>query len=244
VALALVVSAGPGCATVFTGTSQKITVETNPPGATVIVIGSPMASVLLAGGKSTEVTRRVLGVLGPMVSDATRRRLEILDFDELVTRLVLWSRDRVPPEVEGGAAMLPPEVKTRLLGVLGVKGVGDAPYSLKLKKGRKYAVIAFQDGYQARTAGIQMKFNWVFVLNVFNAFLLSPVDIVTGAWFKLSPGTLRLELRPAGGNLSGLQARGSVHNRLGRHEDGAVDSGSADRRLCDGPGGARAEGCR
>jgi hypothetical protein len=195
VALALVSS---GCATVFTGTSQRITVETDPPGATVIVIGTPMASVLLAGGRSTQFTRPLLSILGPMVSDATRQKLELLDFDELVTRLVLWSRDRIPPEVEAGAAVLPPEIKSRILGYLGVKGVGPSPLVVKLKKGRKYAVIAFQEGYQARTAGIQMKFNWVFVLNIFNAFILSPVDIVTGAWFKLSPGTLHLELRPAG----------------------------------------------
>lgn len=186
-----------GCATIFTGTSQKVTVETNPPGATVIVVGTPMASVLLAGSKSTEVTRTLLAIVGPLVGDETRRRLEVLDFDVLLTRLALWSRDRVPPELGATAQVLPPEIKRRLVEVIGIQDIGPSPLAVKLRKGRKYAVIAWQEGYVVRTAGIDMEFNWVVLVNVFNAFLGVPIDIITGAWFNLSPSRLQLELRPA-----------------------------------------------
>jgi hypothetical protein len=89
-------------------------------------------------------------------------------------------------------------VKKRLAGALGLEGLGPSPLDTKLKKGRKYAVIAWQEGFSARTAGIDMKFNWVVLVNVFNAFLGVPVDILTGAWFNLSPSRLQLRLTPRG----------------------------------------------
>jgi hypothetical protein len=36
----------------------------------------------------------------------------------------------------------------------------------------------------------------VTLLNVFNAFLGVPIDALTGAWFNLSPGTVRMTLPP------------------------------------------------
>ena len=186
-----------GCATIFTGTSQRITVTTHPPASFVVVVGTPMASVILAAKESSAVTRKVLELAGPALPEAARARLLRLDVDELITKLVLWARlDRLPPELAGHVDRVPPFVRDRLLGMIGVEAFGTSPLTVKLKKGRKYAVLSWREGHAARTAGIDMKFNWVVMVNVLNAFLGVPIDIVTGAWFNLSPSRLELVLPP------------------------------------------------
>ena len=50
-----------------------------------------------------------------------------------------------------------------------------------------------------KAVAVDMKFNWVVLVNVLNAFLGVPIDILTGAWFNLSPGRIDLRLPPLGG---------------------------------------------
>jgi hypothetical protein len=185
-----------GCASLFSGRSQRITVETNPPGALVVVLDSPAAPILLTARRSSDLARRAVGLLAPFLSDEERARLSALELDELVTRLVGWARlDMIPPELAGAdLSRVPPALKGRLLSFLGVAHAGPSPAVVKLKKGRQYAVLAWQPGHGARMAAVEMKFNFVTLLNVFNAFLGVPIDMLTGAWFNLKPSRLELTL--------------------------------------------------
>lgn len=184
-----------GCATIFTGTSQSIQVTTQPVGSYVVVVGTPMAPVILTARSSAETTRKLLSLLGPVIPEGARAKLALLDIDELVTKLVVWVKlDKIPPELVGHAEQVPPYVRDKLLDVIGVKAFGLSPVTVRLKKGQEYAVLSWREGHKARTAAIDMKFNWVVVVNVLNLFLGVPVDILTGAWFNLTPTRIDLTL--------------------------------------------------
>jgi len=197
-ALALTLLLTSGCASIFTGSKQRITIETDPPGALIVVVGTPAAPILLALDKGDRVAQKIVGLLSPVLSEGARQRLAGLALPELIAKVGAWARlDQVPPELVGEATTrIPGEIRGALLDVLGIKEVGVSPMKVKLRKGRDYAVIAYHEGYGGRIAGIHPKFNWVTLLNVFNAFLGVPIDALTGAWFNLSPGTVRLTLPP------------------------------------------------
>ena len=199
ISLALVLSSG--CATIFTGTSQTIHVATEPAGSYVVVVGTPMAPVILAARNSTATTRKVISLLGPIIPEGARAKLQLLDVDELITKLVVWAKlDKIPPELVGHAEHVPAYVRNQLLDLIGVKAFGLSPISPKLKKGQEYAVLTWREGHKARTAAVDMKFNWVVVVNVFNLFLGVPIDILTGAWFNLTPSKIELTLPPIPGS--------------------------------------------
>jgi hypothetical protein len=182
-----------GCATIFTGSSQKITIDTAPQRSVVVVVGSPAAPVLLSLKRSSDISQKVVSILSPFISERAGERLRGLALEELVTRMAAWARLGIVPDYLEGAA-LPAAVQGRLLSVLGIEHVAVSPTTVKLKKGRKYAVLAWQEGHQARLVGIGMKFNFVTLVNVFNLFLGVPIDMLTGAWYNLGPKQLQLVL--------------------------------------------------
>lgn len=198
---AIIVLAQTGCATVFSGSSQDMGFGSAPPGATVIVIGGPVGSALLAGKKYSDRVQTAIGILKkvlPASAGPSLAKLERLNADELVTKLALWLKfDRIPAEIDPALRFdIPLPAELAILELLGFEATGVAPFDARVGKGEKYAVIAYWEGRRAKVYETEESFNFLFLLNIFNAFLLCPVDIVSGAWFNVRPERYDFELGP------------------------------------------------
>ncbi len=182
-----------GCASLFTGTSQKVVIETEPEGATTIVIGSSLGSLLVAASKASTIAQKIFDILDPVLSPETRELLRKIDINELIAFLVMKAKlDHIPPEAVETAKevvtvleKLPINIVEKVMDMLGVQDFGVAPLKVELKKGKAVAVIAWAKGHKARVEVIDLRFNFVVLLNIFNLFLGVPIDIITGAWFNL-----------------------------------------------------------
>lgn len=185
-----------GCATIFSGSKEEIRIDSNPSGATVIVLGGAMASLIKYGVKSRELVRIFAGSL----SEADRNFLETHDVESLLTWIVLDVRGRAASHESSSAkvaevlAKLPKSLKEAVLEKFGLKEFATAPVNTELSRGTGYAVIGWQPGSKIRLEVIESKFNWVTLWNVLNLGLGVPIDMYTGAWMKLTPTELKLNL--------------------------------------------------
>ena len=181
-----------GCATIFSGRTQKISIETTPPQATVVVVGGTAGTAILRAKDLSDVAKTTLALLEGHVSKKTFNSLELLDSEELITKLVVWLKfDEAPGEADRESsqvfAKIPQTVRDKILSVAGLEEVSVTPTEIELKRGRSYAVVASKSGYQSTISEVKSQFNWITALNVFNLFLGVPVDMITGAWRDLEP---------------------------------------------------------
>jgi hypothetical protein len=201
VLVALAVTLNVGCASVFTGTRQSISVVSTPPGATVVVLGGTPANLALRAKKVDELREFALSLLGPFLPPEVRETAKQMSIDELVTKLVLLTRlSELPPELVGTAASfasnIPGPIIDKLSDFLGIEAAGVSPTAWELKKGKPYAIVTWQKGYGAKLLKVDTTFNWVTLVNVLNAFLGVIVDGLTGAWFNLTPSEVTYTLEP------------------------------------------------
>lgn len=201
VLLGLAVTLHVGCASVFTGTRQNISVVSTPPGATVVVLGGTPANLALRAKKVDELREFALNLLGPFLPPEVREAAQHMSIDELVTKLVLLTRlSDVPPELISASgsflSAIPGPVIDKLADFLGIEGAGVSPTAWELKKGKPYAIVTWQKGYGAKLLKVDTTFNWVTLVNVLNAFLGVIVDGLTGAWFNLTPSEVTYTLEP------------------------------------------------
>lgn len=199
-----VVALNCGCASIFTGTRQTIPVTSTPPGATVVVLGGTPANLALRAKQVSDLREPVLNLLGPFVPDDVRATMMQWSIDELVTRLVLLTRlSELPPDLAQSAGdffkLIPGPIVSKVADLLGIEGIGVSPTSWELKKGKPYAIVTWQRGYGAKLLKVDTRFNWVTLLNVFNAFLGVVIDALTGAWFNLTPDEVLYTLEPLPG---------------------------------------------
>jgi hypothetical protein len=187
-----------GCASIFTGTTQNVTVDTGQPGQMVVVLGDPSATALLELKDNEDMAKGIVDLIAPLLPPDRRAALDKLSVEELITRMVVWVKlDQVPPELAGsGMAALPDAIKEQLSDLLGIEAVGPSPLTATLDKGDEYAVIAWQKGYQAGVGKIDTTFNYVTLVDILTAGLGVIVDAWTGAWFDLTPDHVQVTLQP------------------------------------------------
>ncbi len=190
-----------GCATIFTGTSDKVEIDCEPAGATCVVIGDGGIGGLLVTATQANVgLRKILEMVEPHVSPEARETMKKVDFNDLVASLVQWGKlDQIPPDLVAGFGAiiqkLPKSLVNDILDALGIKEFGVSPFTTgKLKKGKSWGVLCFKDGYKARIELIGLRFNAVTILNIFNLFIGCFVDLATVAMFNLEEKT-RIKLR-------------------------------------------------
>jgi hypothetical protein len=200
-ALWTILIAQSGCASVFSGTHQEVRFVSDPPGASVIVVGGSAGELVLDAKKQSDRLQIAIAMLRSMAPEEygpALARLEALRADELIPKLVTWLEEsRLPAEL----ASLPPVAIPRgakmvVLEVLGVGPCGATPYTGEVRRGSKYAVIVRLEGYRPKIVALDESFNWVFLLNIFNAFMLCPVDIVSGSWYGVDADEVVVTLEP------------------------------------------------
>jgi len=191
IAVAVTAFAQVGCATIFTGTSDKVLIDCDPEGSTCVVLGGRgIGGLLVTATQINVASRKVIGMIEPHVGAEARGVLEKIDLNELIAALVMMGKlDQVPPEmVTGFRAILkkiPIGTIDDILDALGVQDFGVTPHSVKLHKGGSFGALCFKDGYKARIELVGLRFNWVTLLNIFNFGLGLLIDIPTGAWLNL-----------------------------------------------------------
>ncbi len=202
VLLGLVVLMQVGCAAIFTGTKQEISITSAPPGATVVVVGGTPAALALKAKKVSDFKDKIVNMLGGALPPDAKALLLTLSIEELITQLVLWTKaSDLPPEMVGKAGRafdgVPSIIRDKVTDYLGLEGLGTTPSKQTLGKGHNYAVVAWAKGYRARLIEVDTKFNWVVLLNIFNGILPGLiVDGLTGAWLNLTPDEVALDLEP------------------------------------------------
>lgn len=197
----LLLCAPGGCATVLSGYRQKIGFVSDPTAAEVVVIGGPVGEYILDAKKQSDRVQAAVWLLKKVAPESYApgiEKLERLSADELVPKLALWLRfNRVPEELASlGPFAIPATAETALMEMLGIGPSGTTPYEGYLRKGTRYAVIAWKDGCHGKIVPTDESFNWLFLLNILNAFLLCPVDIASGAWFDVEPERVEIRLEP------------------------------------------------
>lgn len=187
-----------GCATLFTGTSEDLTIESDPPNAVVVVIGGTVGNLLVRASQATSVAQKIFDVLDPHLGTELRETLRKVDLNELIAALGTLARlNRIPTglvdDVRSVVEKIPRPIAEKAMEVLGLDHVGTTPTKCRIGKGGPTAVIAWAEGHHPRMESVDVRFNWVAVLNVFNFFIGLAIDIPTGAW--LEPKTDRLRIR-------------------------------------------------
>lgn len=185
-----------GCATMFSGTKERVRITSNPERATVIVFSGPLASALKYGVKASQI----VAMIGDGLSPADRKFLEGINVESLITLIVLEFRggrpvtDSTSAKVAEVLAKVPRELKAVVLDKVGLKEFAVAPVDTELPRGMGYAVIGWHPPNQAKVEILESRFNWTTLWNVLNLGIGIPVDIYTGAWRKFNSSQVDLKL--------------------------------------------------
>ena len=190
------------CATIFTGTHQEVAVASTPP-ANVVVVSGTAANLALRAGEMNELKNKLVAVIAPALTPGQKKLVDLMQPDELVTRLVLEltpAFKNAPPnlvETSGHLlAALPDSARDTLRDLIGIETVGRTPLKLDLPKGEPFAVVTWAPGHRARLLTIDTTFNWVVLANVLTLGLGAIVDVLDGAWLDLTPVSLQYSLAP------------------------------------------------
>jgi hypothetical protein len=181
-----------GCATIFSGSSTKVRIESDPQGAGVVVIGGGAASMILKAQKIANLADRVLAKLSPHVPSESVNELRMYSLEDMVGIIALsltspMSMSFLSENTRAAIAKLPRPVTDAVLDMIGIEETGKTPMSVTLKKGAAYAVVVAPDGKPPKIVGLKTKFDMLVLLNFLNLFLGVPIDILTGAWMDLGP---------------------------------------------------------
>jgi hypothetical protein len=181
-----------GCATIFSGTSTKVRIESDPSGAGVVVIGGGTASMILKAQKIANLADKIIAKLGPHVSSESVNELKKYSLEDMVGIIALsmtspFSMSFLSEKTRTALTNLPQPVKDVVLDMIGIEETGKTPMSVTLKKKGAYAVVVAPEGKVPKVVGMKSSFDFLVLLNVLNLFLGVPVDILTGAWFDIQP---------------------------------------------------------
>jgi hypothetical protein len=200
--LALILILGvSGCATIFSGSSQKVSIRVTPEDSTIIVLGGATGAALAKIGKVAYIQRRILELLSPAVSAEDREFIAAVGIERFLTTLILEMKTgRVPTDTTQQLAELyariPRPVKEKIIGTIGLEAFGVGKLDVVLDRGEIYAVIGWRTGSDLKIRSIDGSFNWATLWNILNLGLGVPIDLYTGAWLKLAPAKLELTLTP------------------------------------------------
>lgn len=189
-----------GCATILTGTKQKVSITTTPQNVLAVAVSGPAGQVVRYAQKGDRISQEVFKHVGPHLPPQTRRDLAGLELEELVARLAASVHTQMAsPDLEQlrvALAQVPQPVKEALFEKVGLAFVEMTPATVEVQKGTSYVVIAWRDGHRARLVPLDAHFNWVFLLNVLTLGIGFPVDLLTGAWLNVGPSEVELRLDP------------------------------------------------
>ena len=197
----LVVAAGQiGCATIFSGTSTKVRIESEPSGANVVVLGGGAASMILKAQKIAGLADRILDKIGPHVPKESVAELKKHSLEEMVGIIALsltspLSMTFLSAETRTAINNIPKPIKDAVLDMIGIEEIGHTPMSVNLKKGGAYAFVVAPEGKAPKIVGLKSSFDLLVLLNVLNLFIGVPVDVLTGAWMDLGPEKVHVRFR-------------------------------------------------
>ena len=189
----LAVSAGQaGCATIFSGTSTKVRIESEPSGAGVVVIGGGAASMILKAQRIANLADKILAKLGPSISKESVDELKKYSLEDMVGIIALsltspLSMGFLSEKTRMALAGIPKPIRDAVLDMIGIEETGQTPMSVTLKKGGAYAVVVAPEGKPPKIVGLKTSFDFLVLLNVLNLFIGVPIDILTGAYLDLGP---------------------------------------------------------
>lgn len=191
----------PGCATIFSGSSQRVSIRATPEDTTIIVLGGATGAAIAKVAKVAALQRRVLGLLGGALGPDDEALITEVGLERFLTGLILEVKTgQVPTDTTAQLGALyqriPRALKDKLVGSLGLEAFGVGRVDAVLDRGEIYAVIGWRAGSVMKLSSIDGSFNWTTLWNILNFGLGVPIDILTGAWLKLSPSTLELALQP------------------------------------------------
>jgi len=181
-----------GCATIFSGTSTKVRIESDVPEASVVVIGGGAASMILKAQKIAGLADRIIAKLSPHVPKESMDELRKHSLEEMVGIIAVsmtspMSLMFLSEKTRDAIAKIPAPVRDAVLSMIGIEAVGKTPMSVSLKKQGSYAIVVAPEGKAPKIVGLKSSFDFMVLLNVLNLFIGVPVDILTGAWFDLGP---------------------------------------------------------
>jgi hypothetical protein len=182
-----------GCATIFSGTSSKIRIESNPSGANVVVIGGGTASMILKAKQIAGIADKILAQLGPHVPKDSIAELKKHSLEDMVGIIALslsnpLSMGFLSENTRAAIASVPAPVREAVLDMIGIEETGKTPMSVTLDKGvAAYAIVVAPEGKAPKIVGLKNEFDFIVLLNVLNLFIGVAVDALTGAWFDVGP---------------------------------------------------------
>lgn len=192
IALLATVGSQSGCATIFSGTSAHVQIDSEPRQANVVVIGGGAASMILKAQRIAGLADRIIDQLKPHLPGDAVDELRRHSLEDMVGIIALSLTSPVSmmflsEKTRDAIAKIPTPVRDAVLSMIGIESVGRTPMSVTLKKGGSYAVVIAPEGTAPRIVGLKTSFDWLVLLNVLNAFLGVPIDMLTGAWFDVGP---------------------------------------------------------
>ena len=181
-----------GCASIFSGSSAKIRIESQPGDADVVVIGGGVASMILKAKSVAGLADSIIAKLQPHVPENSMKELKKQSLEDLVGIIALsmtspFTLGFLSEDTRKALANIPPPVKDAILHLIGIEKTGKTPMTVTLKKGAGYAVVVARGNEVPKVVGIKTSFDFLVLLNILNLFLGVPIDILTGAWLDLGP---------------------------------------------------------
>jgi len=189
-----------GCATIFSGSSSKIRIESEPKGADVVVIGGGAASMILKAQKLAGLADSIIAKLSPHVPQDSVKELRKHSFEDIVGIVALsmtspFSLGFLSEDTRKALASLPKPVKSAILDLIGIEDTGKTPMTVTLDKGAAYAVVVARGDQVPKVVGLKNSFDFLVVLNIFNLLLGVPIDILTGAWMDIGPEKVHVKFQ-------------------------------------------------
>jgi hypothetical protein len=181
-----------GCAMIFSGTSADVRIDSDPSGANVVVLGGSAGSIVLKATKVAALADTLLAQLKGHVGDESMGELRKHSLEEIVGIIAVsltspMSLTFLSEKTRQDLMKIPKPIRDIVYKMLGVEAVGKTPLSLDLKKSGGYAIIVAPEGKAPKVVGLETSINWTTLLNVLNAFLGVPIDLLTGAIWNLEP---------------------------------------------------------
>ena len=84
------------CATMISGSHQDIRIETHPRPATLVVMGGALGAMMAKAKSASDTMKMILRLLSPFATDEDLAFLEKVDFESLLTAMVLEVQGKKP----------------------------------------------------------------------------------------------------------------------------------------------------
>lgn len=199
--LVVVGMAASGCASIFSGLSQEVTLTSDVPGAKCIVLGGTVGTSLAVASGISAVSQKVFDLMDPVLDAEDRASLRKADLNELITYAAIsLSEMEMPKELDSTMRFLkrvPKSIIQKLMDWFAILGTGPFPLEVDLRRARTCAMVAWAPGHKARVVVLNgYRFNWVVLWNLLNFGFGFIIDGATGAWGRYpSPIPIALQAR-------------------------------------------------